>query len=60
MADRRFRSRRLAMALADAGAEVGLWAADGSAATTALLPAVSPVQRMIGTEAEAVGPLRRN
>ena len=42
------------MALADAGAQVGLWAADGSAATTALLPAVSPVQRMIGTESEAV------
>ena len=43
------------MALADAGAEVGLWAADGSAATTALLSATSAVQRMIGTEAEAVG-----
>src|ERR1700752_907079 len=42
------------MALAEAGAEVGLWAADGSAVTTGLLPAVSPVQRMIGTEAEAV------
>ncbi len=49
-----FSVSRLAMALADAGARVGLWAADGSAATTALLPAMSAVQRMIGTESEAV------
>ncbi|MGB8061707.1 MAG: glycosyltransferase [Candidatus Sulfotelmatobacter sp.] len=49
-----FSVSRLAMALADAGAQVGLWAADGSAATTALLPATSAVQRMTGTESEAV------
>ena len=49
-----FSVSRLATALADAGAEVGLWAADGSAATTALLPATPAVQRMIGTESEAV------
>jgi len=42
------------MVLADAGAHVGLWAADGSAVTTALLPPTSAVQRMIGTESEAL------
>ena len=42
------------MALADAGAQVGLWAADRSVATTALLPATSPVQRMTGTESDAL------
>ena len=49
-----FSVSRLAMALADAGAQVGLWAADQSAATTALLSATSPVQRMIGTESEVL------
>ncbi len=49
-----FSVSRLAMALADAGAQVGLWAADGSVATTTLLPATSAVQRVIGTESEAV------
>jgi glycosyltransferase involved in cell wall biosynthesis len=43
------------MALAEAGAEVGLWASDQSAAVTPLLPARSSVQRIIGTEAEALG-----
>ena len=49
-----FSVSRLAMALAEAGATVGLWAADRSAATTSLLPATSPVQRMIGTESGAL------
>lgn len=50
-----FSVSRLAVALADAGAQVSLWAADGSAATTALLPATSAVQRLIGTESEVLG-----
>lgn len=41
------------MALADAGVHVGLWAADGTAATTALLSATCAVERLIGTELEA-------
>lgn len=49
-----FSVSRLATALAEAGAEVGLWAPDQSAAVTPLLPARSSVQRMIGTEAEAL------
>ena len=49
-----FSVSRLAMALADAGAEVGLWASDRSAAITPLLPATSRVQRIIGTESEAL------
>ena len=44
----------LATALAEAGAEVGLWASDQSAAVTPLLPPGSCVQRIIGTEAEAL------
>lgn len=44
---------RLAMALAEAGVHVGLWAPDQSAATTRFLSAESPVQRLTGTEAEA-------
>ena len=40
------------MAMADAGAQVGLWAADGSSATSALLPATSAVERLIGTESQ--------
>ena len=42
------------MALAEAGAEVGLWASDQSAAVTPLLPVRSSVQRMVGSEAEAL------
>ena len=49
-----FSVSRLAMALAEAGAEVGLWASDQSAAVTPLFPAASSVQRIIGTEAEAL------
>ena len=49
-----FSVSRLAMALADAGAEVGLWAADQSVSVTPLLPARSLVQRVVGTEAEAL------
>jgi glycosyltransferase involved in cell wall biosynthesis len=49
-----FSVSRLAMALADAGMRVGLWAADGSAATTALLPVTSSVERLNGTELEAL------
>jgi len=45
---------RTATALATAGVSVGLWAADGSAASTPLLPAESPVQRLSGSEAYAL------
>jgi glycosyltransferase involved in cell wall biosynthesis len=45
---------RLAVALTDAGIQVGLWAPDQSAATTPFLSADSPVQRLTGTEAEAL------
>ncbi|MEO8112746.1 MAG: glycosyltransferase [Phenylobacterium sp.] len=45
-----FSVSRLAHALADAGIEVGLWAADQSAATTTLLSAESPVRRLTGSE----------
>lgn len=45
---------RLATALSEVGIEVGLWASDQSAAVTPLLGARSPVQRIIGTEAEAL------
>jgi glycosyltransferase involved in cell wall biosynthesis len=44
----------LAIALAEIGAEVGLWASDQSAASTPLIPVGSSVQRIIGTEAEAL------
>jgi len=49
-----FSVSRLARALAEAGAEVGLWASDQSSAVTPLLPARSSVQRIVGTEAEAL------
>ncbi len=49
-----FSVTRLATALAEAGAEVGLWASDQSAAVTPLLPSESSVQRLAGTEAEAL------
>ena len=45
---------RLATALTEAGAEVGLWAPDQSAGFTPLLPAQSSVRRLTGTEAEAL------
>jgi glycosyltransferase involved in cell wall biosynthesis len=45
---------RLAAALAQSGVEVGLWAPDGSAATTSLLPLDSGVRRLRGTEREAL------
>jgi len=49
-----FSVSRLAVALADAGADVGLWASDHSAANTPLVPATSPVQRLIGTDSKAL------
>jgi glycosyltransferase involved in cell wall biosynthesis len=49
-----FSVSRLAMALADAGVEVGLWASDRSAANTPLVPATSPVLRLTGTDSEAL------
>ena len=49
-----FSVSRLAMALADAGAEVGLWASDRSAANTPLIPATSPVRRLTGTDSEGL------
>ena len=49
-----FSVSRLAVALTEAGAEVGLWAPDQSAAATPLLPAWSSVRRMTGTAAEAL------
>jgi glycosyltransferase involved in cell wall biosynthesis len=49
-----FSVSRLATAIVEAGAEVGLWAFDQSAATTPLLSAKSSVQRLTGTEAEAL------
>lgn len=45
---------RLALALAEAGVEVGIWAPDQSAATTPLLSAAAPVQRLTGSEVEAL------
>ena len=49
-----FSVSRLATALTEAGAEVGLWAPDQSAGLTQLLPAQSSVRRLTGTEAEAL------
>src|SRR5260370_7037823 len=49
-----FSVSRLAMALADTGTEVGLWASDGSAANTPLVPAASQVLRLTGTDSEAL------
>jgi glycosyltransferase involved in cell wall biosynthesis len=45
---------RLATALTQLGAEVGLWAADQSVATTPFLPSGSTVRRLSGTECEAL------
>ena len=49
-----FSVSRLAMALAEAGADVGLWASDQSAAVPPLLPVRSSAQRIVGSEAEAL------
>jgi glycosyltransferase involved in cell wall biosynthesis len=49
-----FSVSRLAIALTEVGAEVGLWAPDQSAATTPLLPAESSVHRLIGSAALAM------
>jgi glycosyltransferase involved in cell wall biosynthesis len=45
---------RLATALTNAGVQVGLWAADQSAATTSLLSTDAPVQRLTGNAREAL------
>src|SRR5438128_12249746 len=45
---------RLAIALTKAGVQVGLWAPDQSVATTPLLTAGSPVQRLTGSVIEAL------
>ena len=49
-----FSVSRLATALADVGIKVGLWAADGSAPGTQLLPRQASVQRLAGSEADAL------
>jgi glycosyltransferase involved in cell wall biosynthesis len=49
-----FSVSRLATALAEAGAKVGLWASDQSAALTPLLPPGSSVERITGTETEVL------
>lgn len=49
-----FSVSRLARALADSGVQVGLWAADGSAPVTQLLPKQTTVQRLAGSESEAL------
>jgi glycosyltransferase involved in cell wall biosynthesis len=49
-----FSVSRLATALADVGVEAGLWASDGSAAVSPLLPEGSSVQRFVGSESEAL------
>src|SRR6266446_5181204 len=49
-----FSVSRLAVALAEAGTEVGLWAPDQSAAVTPLLSPHSTVRRLTGSEAEAL------
>lgn len=45
---------RLATSLAHEGVEIGLWASDGSVATTPLLDHLAPVRRLTGTTAEAL------
>src|SRR6202453_3816055 len=49
-----FSVSRLATALTEAGAEVGLWAPDQSAGFTSLFAAQSSVRRLTGTEAQAL------
>jgi glycosyltransferase involved in cell wall biosynthesis len=48
----------LARALARLGVEAALWAPDGSAERTAVLPRSSPVGRLTGTAGEALGRFR--
>ena len=50
-----FSVSRLAIALTEAGVEVGLWASDQSAAVTQLVPAGTGVRRLSGSEVEALG-----
>lgn len=45
---------RMAMALADAGIDVGLWAPDQSASSSQLLAPASPVRRLTGAASEAL------
>ena len=49
-----FSISRLATALADVGVDVGLWASDGSAAVSQLLPEGTSVQRIGGSESDAL------
>ena len=49
-----FSVSRLATALADVGVEVGLWVSDGSAAVSPLLPEGTSVQRIGGSESDAL------
>jgi glycosyltransferase involved in cell wall biosynthesis len=49
-----FSVSRLAAALADAGAEVALWASDQSVAQSSLLPSISCLQRFTGPVSEAL------
>jgi len=49
-----FSVSRLATSLADAGVSVGLWAADQSARSTPLLGKGTPVERIVGTEWDAL------
>jgi glycosyltransferase involved in cell wall biosynthesis len=49
-----FSVSRLAWALTESGAEVGLWASDQTAIETPLLPAGLSVQRMVGTPDEVL------
>lgn len=49
---------RLALALAGAGADVGLWSADGSVTDTPLLAGDAPLTRLGGTPAEALKSFR--
>lgn len=49
-----FSVSRLAAALVDEGADISLWAADGSAPGTSLVPRSSPVKRLSGSVRDAV------
>jgi hypothetical protein len=49
-----FSISRLASALAENGIAVGLWAADQSSKTTAVISPDSPVTRLVGSETEAL------
>jgi glycosyltransferase involved in cell wall biosynthesis len=54
-----FSVSRLATALADVGVDVGLWASDGSAVVSPLLPKRTSVRRIAGSESEALEWLER-